>query len=305
MVKTRFTPYYVSLIYDACLKSFWRKRALAKFLRQCGVSESFVGTWGPEESKRDFLDRVFGALSKSDRGRAGLLRLAESLIDQRSFPDLENWEDSAKKIKDAHDAVGRLRIYHAQQDEELQSEEAKSKARQAFRKHQNEVTRSQRSLQRLSEQLNELGQRLGDQRAGYHFQEWFYDLLDFSEIQNRRPYVHGGRQIDGSVTLSGTTYLVELKFTAEQASATDIDTFFKKVTTKADNTMGIVVSISGYSTVAKQEASGDRTPILLLDHSHLYLVLGGMMGFADVVERVRRHASQTGEAYLPASDFGG
>lgn len=147
--------------------------------------------------------------------------------------------------------------------------------------------------------------RLGDQKAGYDFQDWFYDLLDFSEITNRKPYVHNGRQIDGSITLSGTTYLIELKFTAEQAGVTDIDSFFKKVTSKADNTMGIMVSISGYSSVAKQEASGERTPILLLDHNHLYLVLGGIMGFADVVDRVRRHASQTGEAYLPASDFSG
>jgi hypothetical protein len=99
--------------------------------------------------------------------------------------------------------------------------------------------------------------------------------------------------------------LVELKFTAEQASATDIDSFHKKVTTKADNTMGIMVSISGYSSVAHQEASGERTPLLLLDSGHIYLILGGIMGLGDVVERVRRHASQTGEAYLSASEFSG
>jgi len=80
---------------------------------------------------------------------------------------------------------------------------------------------------------------------------------------------------------------------------------FLKVTSKADNTMGILVSISGYSSVAREEASGNKTPLLLLDHEHIYLVLGGMMGFADVIERIRRHASQTGEAYLSVSDFSG
>jgi hypothetical protein len=67
--------------------------------------------------------------------------------------------------------------------------------------------------------------------------------------------------------------------------------------------MGIMVSISGYSPVAKKEASGAKTPILLLDHGHIYVVLGGIMGFADVIDRIRRHASQTGEAYLAANDF--
>ena len=304
-MKTRLTPHYLSLVYDACLKSFWRKKALSKFLRQCGVSESFISGWGQEETKRDFLDRLFGELPKTELGRRGLLRIATCLMDQQSFPDLQNWEDSQQKIKDASTAVACLRAYHSRQQEELQSEEERVRAREEFRKRQEQVTRSHQSLQKLSDRLSELGKRLGEQQAGYEFQQWFYDLLDFSEISNRKPYVHNDRQIDGSLTLSGTTYLVELKFTAEQAAAPDIDTFFKKVISKADNTMGILVSISGYSSVARQEASSDKTPILLLDHSHLYRVLGGVMGFADVIERVRRHASQTGEAYLPAADFSG
>ncbi|MGD0499674.1 MAG: restriction endonuclease [Bryobacteraceae bacterium] len=226
-------------------------------------------------------------------------------MDQQSFPDLVNWEDSATKIKDAHDAVSRLRLYHSRQQDELQSEEDSTRVREEFRKRQEQVTRSQQSLQKLSDGLNELAKRLGEQQAGYEFQDWFYDLLGFSEIPHRRPYVHDGRQIDGSLTLSGTTYLVELKFTAEQASAPDIDTFFRKVASKADNTMGVMVSISGYSSIARKEASGERTPILLLDHGHLYLVLGGIMGMGDVINRIRRHASQTGEAYLSASAFSG
>ena len=302
-MKTRLTPYYINLVYDACLKSFWRRNALSKFLRQCGVADSFIGTWAPGDSKRDFLDRLFAELPKTDRGRAGLLRIALCLMEQRTFPDLANWEDSVQKIKAAHDAVSRLSVYHSQQQEELQSEEEKEKAKEEFRQRQVEASRSQQSLQKLTDRLTDLGKRLGEQQAGYDFQQWFYDLLDFSEIENRKPYVHAGRQIDGSLTLAGTTYLVELKFTAEQAGAPDIDIFYKKVTSKADNTMGIMVSISGYSSVAQQEASGKKTPLLLMDHSHLYLVLGGIMGLGDVVERIRRHASQTSEAYLAAREF--
>lgn len=239
----------------------------------------------------------------NEDGRKTIVRMATFLIEQKSFPDLQNWEDSDKKVKDAHDAIQRLRIYHSEQEEEIESEKQKQKAREEFVKRQQEISRSQQSLQKLNERLNELGQRLGSQQAGYDFQNWFFDLLDFSEITNRKPYVHNGRQIDGSLTLAGTTYLVELKFTTDQAGATDIDTFYKKVTTKADNTMGLMVSISGYSTVAVQEASGEKTPLLLMDHGHLYLVLSGIMGIADVIERLRRHASQTAEAYLPPGKF--
>ena len=304
-MKTRLTPHYISLVYEACLMSFWRRKALAKFLRQCGVSTSFLQSWAPDESKREVLDRLFLELPTSDRGRSGLVRMAEFLMEQETFPDLENWENSADKLRAARDAVSRLRLYHSKQLEEIQSEEDKVNARKRFAERQRQATQSQQTLHGLNDRLNTLAHSLGQQKAGYDFQEWFYELLDFSEVSNRKPYVHNGRQIDGSLTVSGTTYLVELKFTAGPADATDIDSFYKKITTKADNTMGVMISISGYTSVARREASGDRTPMLLLDHSHLYMVLGGIMGLGDLVNRVRRHASQTGEAYLAADDFGG
>jgi hypothetical protein len=123
-------------------------------------------------------------------------------------------------------------------------------------------------------------------------------------MTHRRPYVTGGRQIDGSVTVEGTTYLTELKFTKEQAGAPDVDTFLAKVNDKADNTMGIMVSMSGYSATAIQQASGRKTPLILMDYSHVYLVLGGTWALPEVVCRLRRHASQTGNTFLPPSDFG-
>jgi hypothetical protein len=103
--------------------------------------------------------------------------------------------------------------------------------------------------------------------------------------------------------LDGTTYLVELKFTAVQAAATDIDSLRAKVDDKADNTMGIMLSISGYSSVAINDASGRQSKILLLDASHLYMFLTGGATFAEIISRVRRNASQTGEAYLPVAKF--
>jgi hypothetical protein len=99
--------------------------------------------------------------------------------------------------------------------------------------------------------------------------------------------------------------LVELKFTASQAAAPDIDVFKSKVESKADNTMGVFISMSGYSSVAITEASGRKTALLLLDASHIFLALTGTMSLGEVIQRIRRHASQTGESYLSANRFGG
>lgn len=301
----KITPRFIELTYEAALKSFWRKEALRKFLRSSHVADTHVASWAPEESKRDFLDRTFQKLQASDRGKAVIFEMSRYLSEQTTFPDLRNWEDSGQKIADASKAVAELKAYLKVQDEEIRTEKEREEAKAKAREVRERIQRSLTDKAKLQERLDKLHPSVGTQQGGYDFQDWFYDLLDFCEIQNRRPYVTSGRQIDGSLTLDGTTYLVELKFTASQSGSTDIDSLRAKVEDKADNTMGIIVSISGYSSVAVSQASGRKTALLLLDAMHLYLFLSGTLSFNDVVSRIRRHASQTGEAYLAASGFSG
>lgn len=302
-MKTRFTPHLVDLTFDAALRSFWRKNALSKFLAQSDIAK--LPAWLPDESKRDYLNRVFEHLGASDRGKAKILHLAQFLAEQRAFPDLQGWEDTAEKLDAAKRSVAALRSYLNEQKENFTAEQQRQESRQRLREAQAKARESQQSLQSLSDRLAELSGDIGTAEAGREFEAWFYSLMQFSEIAARPPYVADGRQIDGSITIGDTTYLVECKFTAEQSGAPDVDVFRAKVESKADNTMGIFVSISGFSSVAISGASGRKTPLLLLDHGHLYRVLGGLSRFRDVVERLRRHSSQTGQAYLPAGRFDG
>lgn len=302
-IKARVTPHYVHLVYDACLKSFHRKKSLSRFLLTCGVEERFLATWSPDESKRNLLDRLFDDLPNTRKGKQLIVVMARHLIEQNSFPDLANWEDSPKKIREAEQAVGRLRAHQQEQEAGFRDQEEREAAQAKHREYQAQLAQSQSTLQKLSERFDTLSRSLGTQKAGYAFQDWFYDLADFFEVRNKRPYMASGRQIDGSVTVSGTTYLVELKFTSRPSESPDIDTLRNKVTSKADNTMGIFLSISGYTSGAIKTASGRRTPLLLFDHGHVLMMLRTEMTLAEVIDRVRRHASQTAEAYLKANEF--
>jgi hypothetical protein len=303
-VRTAIPPHYLELVADAALKSYWRKRALRLFLRRCGVSEVFLATWHEDESKRDLLYRLFPKLE--DSGNDGLRlvhRMADALIQQESFPDLVGWEDSVQKIASATAAVAALRNYRENQRAEIVSEKEKAEARERAAKIGAEIKARKVDLAKLDTDLGEIAKGLGTKEAGYAFQDWFYRLADFFEVENRKPYISDGRQIDGSITVEGTTYLVELKFTGTQSDATDIDSLHKKVSGKADNTMGVMFSISGYSSVAIKEASGPKCLLLLFDHAHIYMLLNGVCSLQELVGRVRRHASQTGEAYLEPRHF--
>jgi hypothetical protein len=301
----KVNPTIVALTYDALLKCFWRKEALKRYLRNSGVSANYISQLDMAEPKRAWLDRLFPLMADTEKGVYGMLAMAQNLSEMTDFPDLRGWEDSEIKLQDAREAIaalGRaLGAEKAKADKERDVHDSRARAEE-MRKV---AVREQVDLARLKDRMDKLAMQLGTQQGGYAFEAWFYDFLDYEEVENRRPYKVEGRQIDGSLTLDGTTYLVELKYERDQAGATDIDSLKAKIGSKADNTMGVMVAISGYSSVAIKEASGPKTALLLFDYSHVYRALGALNSFKDSIRRVRRHSSQTGYAYLAASDFGG
>lgn len=299
------TPVLISLVYEALLRSFWRKPALKKFLLSSHISENFISTWREDESKRAFLDRLFPKLQSNAKGNNVICLMAINLSEQTSFPDLRGWEDSLQMIQSATSAVRDLKSYIKKQNEEHQNEKEKKEFRARAEKERAEIKRSVTDLIKLKSEFECLHNKIGTQNGGYEFEKWFFKLVDYCEIVCKKPYKTNGRQVDGAITIDGTTYLVELKFQKTQSDATDIDSLKAKVSKMADNTMAVMISVSGYSSVAISESSGSRTPLILLDYSHLYLFLSGDMKFDEIVTRIRRHSSQTGEAYLPVNSFGG
>ncbi len=298
---TRLPSHFIDLVRDALLKSFWRKPTLRQFLLRHHVKESFLATWAADETKRELLDRLFPKLEATEAGQKVIKQIAVSLADQIAFPDLKGWEDESEKQRAAKESVAALKAYLAKEKSEETNQKEKEAIRDAALKQKEILRQQSQSLDKLRDRLLAIVPSQGTQQGGYDFQSWLYDLVEFYEVPCRKPYVSAGRQIDGTVTVEGTTYLVELKFTQDQSGATDIDSLLAKLTNVADNTMGIMVSMAGYSSVAIDQASGKKTPLILMDYGHVMALLQGTWKLGELISRLRRHVSQTGEAYLAMS----
>ena len=303
----RLTPYFISLTEDACIYSFHRKKTFSRFIAIHNPSAHGVRNYTGNTTKREYIEEIFGAIiDRNDKlGHSFIYNIAKSLTEMKSFPDLKGWEESPLMIERAYKAVEALKIEFDKLST-VDDEELKIRERQKAHKHESKILiEKQDKLNSIIHSLDRLLQDIGSQKAGYAFQDWFYDLADYYEIQNRRPYVDSHkRQIDGSITINGTNFLVETKFTTGPTGSEDIDIFLSKIQRKADNTMGILLSISGFNENAKKNASRDRTPLLLMDHSHLYnIIFQGVLGLDETIERILRHASQTGDSFLPANQF--
>lgn len=302
-MNTRLPSHFIDLVRDALLKSFWRKPTLRQFLLRHHVKEVFLATWAPDETKRELLDRLFPKLEATQAGQKVIKQIAISLADQIAFPDLKGWEDESEKQRAASEAVAALKAYLVKAKAEETSHKEKEAIREAAQKQKEKRRQQCQSLDKLEDCLLALVPSQGTQQGGYDFQTWFYDLVEFYEVPCRRPYINVGRQIDGTVTVEGTTYLVELKFPQNQSGATDIDSLLAKLTNVADNTMGLMISMAGYSSVAINQASGKKTPLILMDYGHVMALLQGAWKLGELISRLRRHVSQTGEAYLAMSSL--
>lgn len=300
----KLSPVFVKLTQDALLKAFWYKPSLRQFLQQHRISASALTQWHGDQTKREFIAWLWPHLVKDEVGQNTILSIARSLAEMKHFPDLERKEDTKVRVSEAKEAVGRLREAVLAINETIRDAKDAERRKKVAQEEMASRIAAQQSLEKLQARLVEITPQLGTQAGGYAFEKWFYDLSVFFELDVRTGYKAGGRQIDGAITTEGTTFLIETKFTKDPIGSPDIDTFMAKIESKADNTMGLLVSISGFNDGAKQSASKQRTPMLLVDYTHIYnLLLRGVMTLPHVVSRIKRHASQTGSAYLAAADF--
>jgi len=302
----KLAPHIIGLTKDACNNAFWYKSDLRIFLKDYRISDNRLNEL-EHQTKREFIDILFEKLCglPDNKGHQIILEMAFALSVMTCFPSLNKCDDAVRKIKQAQESVAKLKNEVDKIKNQADLTAIREQSRQQFENMRSKNLQVFKDLSSLKNRLDSLFTKRGTQESGYDFERWFYELAAFFDIEHRSPFRDkDNRQIDGSLTLEGTTFLVELKNTQKPTEVKDIDQFLAKVTCKADNTMGIFVSMAGYTSGAIANASRDKTPIILMDSKHIYsIVLVGVMTLPEVIGRIKRHASQTGEAYLPCESF--
>ena len=108
-----------------------------------------------------------------------------------------------------------------------------------------------------------------------------------------------GEQIDGALTLEGIDYLFEAKWEKDPTGSRELDAFAMRVGRKLDNTLGVLLSINGFSEDGVQAHSKGRPNLILMDGADLLAVLEERIDFVTLLLRKKRHAAHKGEIYLP------
>jgi hypothetical protein len=110
-----------------------------------------------------------------------------------------------------------------------------------------------------------------------------------------------GEQIDGAFVLNGEHFLLEAKWQQDQINLADLRDLDGAVKTSLENTLGLYVSVMGFSKDAIEAYSqGNRPTILCMDGSDVIFVLEGRIDLCDLLERKKQIAVQKRKIFITA-----
>lgn len=158
--------------------------------------------------------------------------------------------------------------------------------------------KSQLSMNKLEEfksQYYELTKMSDSKKRGFAFEIFLNNLFLAFDISSKGSFRNAGEQIDGAFTLDGNEFILEAKWQKDPVSKSEINAFAGKIEDKLKNTLGLFVSINGFS-VLNTSASVFRA-VILCDSIDIINVLDGRIALDELIKRKKQEASRTGNVY--------
>lgn len=136
---------------------------------------------------------------------------------------------------------------------------------------------------------------------GFKFERLLHELFKSEGLEPRTSFKNEGEQIDGSLLFNGTFFLLEAKWQQKELPASALYQFKGKVDGKLVGTLGIFISMSGYSSDAVDAlALGKSLNLILFDKDDMDAAIIDGIGFSAILKQKMRHAAEDGAVYFPS-----
>jgi hypothetical protein len=299
MAAKKIAPAAIVALKEALTNLYWYKADLRSFLTSSLSNPILLSRLNWSDFKRNIVSHLVSFLEQhQDEHQADLLRLMTEVARVDDFSHLERLEGGKEKASAARTSVRALRklvgAHDALMDEQKKMEERRRKAHEGMLR----TTAVRDKLAELNKEYFSLLSSKDHQNRGYQLEKIIRGLFELFDLDPRASFKIVGEQIDGAFTFESTDYLFEGKWVQEVIGAADLDVLAGKLTRKLDNTLGLFLSINGFSEDGVKAHSSGRRMMLLMDGSDLMAVLEGRIDLIQLLLRKRREASQTGNIYL-------
>lgn len=284
---------------DALSNIYWRKKDLRQFVELTIENSAIVSTidWQEQlkqESVSILIDRM---VARPDIFQNDLLRLLQETSNFNDFSHLKYFDKDGNLIKRAKQAVEKLRNQtkgYFDAIEELKKAEAKREENIQIIK--SNVYFSQK-LEELKKVFFEIAINTDKQKRGFQLEKLLNDLFALFELSPKSSFKIIGEQIDGAFTFDSTDFLLEAKWQKTLVPASDLYAFGGKITNKLKNTLGLFISVDGFSKDGFENNNPLTKQMILMDGEDLMMVFDGRIRLDEIILLKRQHASQTGEIF--------
>lgn len=138
------------------------------------------------------------------------------------------------------------------------------------------------------------------QQRGYALEKLIHQVLNREKLEPKASFRPDGEEIDGSFIFGDRTFLLEAKWRSGTIPASDLYAFKGKVDGKLAGTLGVFISMSGYSPDAVDALSaGKDINLILFTGADFRLVAENRITFREALKQKLRHAAEFGQPYLP------
>jgi hypothetical protein len=300
----KIAPAAIVALKRALTAVYWYRDDLRSFLTTSLDDPRILSRVNWSEVKRQVVADVVDRMSANQSAYGDqLIDLMLEVARIDDFSHLARLEDGASKVRAAKEAVTALRSL-VEADGDILRERSKSEERRANARERSRAT------QDIQQKLAELRDRYmsllpsDHQQRGFILEKLLSELFNLFDLDPRASFRVIGEQIDGAFTFDSVDYLFEAKWHNDLIGAAHLDALSGKLNRKLDNALGLFLSISGFSADGiAAYSSGGRRLIVLMDGADLMAVLEDRVRLPELLRRKRRHASQTGNIFLPIAEI--
>ncbi|ACV33995.1 hypothetical protein [Accumulibacter sp.] len=295
----QLSPAGIMALKEALCSVYWYKSELRGFLQLCLSNPGILNKFNWENYKRQIASDIVDYLVIDPAAHLGdLTKVCYELCKLTDFSHLKPLDDGPQKVEKARNAVNQLKqLVEPHQDVKKEQDDIKRRQELAAKKLRENAAVRQK-LEAIKARYMALVGFDNAQSRGFELERVMYELFELFDLDPKASFKNLGEQIDGAFSLEGTEYLFEAKWQKELVNKADLAVFSDKVRTKLENTLGIFLSINGFSQdgVTAHQAGG--ASLLLVDGGDLMAVFEERIDFISLLLRKKRHAAQTGQIYL-------
>lgn len=252
-----------------------------RILKPAGISkEQFViiksnrNVDGKFPTKREIAQIIIKSFNNSSKEEKFINMIIEIASEWKDFYLAKDEYLARAIVQKAKDIVSLKKIQNSKDEKEKQNQE------------HNENQGQYKLLLMMFDEIS-LNENKPQQR-GYYLEDLINRLFQLNDIALMESFRrnNGGEQIDGSFKMDGWYYLVEMKWTKHLSDMSQLDSLYGKVSRSGKQTMGLFISINGWSSnvIRLMKQHPDKS-ILLMDGYDLRVVLAQEISLIELLQK--------------------